>query len=313
MTTRIIPKNLPGLLSLGTEALAGVTNLGVTLSVAQNTAPRIATDHYDLFGEPGENPTNRGKQAAFNAKRDLVRAARGARRAAVFAGRRFCAQAVDLFKGHLGRSWNSAWTAAGFTRFSIAVSTADVPTVLMEVRNYLRENPGRENAPLNITAVVADTHLAAVGAADVALNSAISTRKIAAQQRDLAVKKLRGRLSGLREELGRLMADTDQRWYEFGFSCPVDSKMPSPVTGLVVTPGLPGQVLVQHAASARAINYRVSWKVQNASGDPTVVGLFADLAVTLSGLPSGTTIVVSVTARNDAGETQPASVTIVVP
>ena len=42
-------------------------------------------------------------------------------------------------------------------------------------------------------------------------------------------------------------------------------------------------------------------------------GLFADLAVTLSGLPSGTTIVVNVTARNEAGETQPSEVTVVVP
>ena len=67
------------------------------------------------------------------------------------------------------------------------------------------------------------------------------------------------------------------------------------------------------AASARAFDYRVSWNVQNGSGDSTVVGLFADLAVTLSGLPSGATIVVRVTARNNAGETQPANVTILVP
>jgi hypothetical protein len=89
--------------------------------------------------------------------------------------------------------------------------------------------------------------------------------------------------------------------------------MPSPVTGLVATPGLPGQVFVQHDASARALNYRVSWKPQVGSGEPTEAGLFADLAVVLSGLPSGTTIVVSVTARNAAGETLPAEVTVVVP
>jgi hypothetical protein len=89
--------------------------------------------------------------------------------------------------------------------------------------------------------------------------------------------------------------------------------MPEEVTGLTATPGPPGQVLVQHEASARAVDYRVSWKPEIGSGEPTVVGLFADLAVTLSGLPSGTTIVVSVTARNEAGETQPTEVTVVVP
>ena len=72
-------------------------------------------------------------------------------------------------------------------------------------------------------------------------------------------------------------------------------------------------MLVQHTASPRALDYRVSWKSQVSSGEPTEVGLFADLAVTLSGLPSRTTIVVGVTARNEAGETQPAEVTVVVP
>ena len=49
------------------------------------------------------------------------------------------------------------------------------------------------------------------------------------------------------------------------------------------------------------------------SSDPTEAGLFADLAATLSGLPSGATIVVSVTARNEAGEAEPTFVTVVIP
>jgi hypothetical protein len=57
----------------------------------------------------------------------------------------------------------------------------------------------------------------------------------------------------------------------------------------------------------------VSWTPQVSGGETTEVGLFADLAVMLSELPSGLTIVVSVTARNNAGETQPATVTVVVP
>jgi hypothetical protein len=42
-------------------------------------------------------------------------------------------------------------------------------------------------------------------------------------------------------------------------------------------------------------------------------GLFADLAVTLSGLPSGQTIIVAVSARNATGETSPTEESIVVP
>ncbi len=66
-------------------------------------------------------------------------------------------------------------------------------------------------------------------------------------------------------------------------------------------------------ALSRAINYRVSWKPQVSSGDPTVVGLYGDGAATLSGLPSGTLIDVLVTARNNAGETQATQASILVP
>jgi hypothetical protein len=244
MTTRIIPHKLSGLLKLGKEALAGTISLGVTVGVAQNTAARIGTDHYNLFGEPGENPTNRGKEAALNAKRDAVNAARGVRRSALADGREFCVNAVDLFKGHLGRTWNSAWMAAGFTRFTIAVSKADVATVLVQTRNYLRENPSRENEPLGITAAVADTHLTAIEGANVALNTAKANRSLATVARNGAVRQLRRRLSGLREELDRLLDPDDYRWHEFGFSRPVDGSTPDPVTELTATPGLPGQVLV---------------------------------------------------------------------
>ena len=85
------------------------------------------------------------------------------------------------------------------------------------------------------------------------------------------------------------------------------------VTGLVLTPAGAGKVFVEHEASVCALDYQVSWKPQDGSGNPTVVGLFADLTLTLSGLPTGLAVVVSVTARNSAGETQPTEATIVVP
>jgi hypothetical protein len=57
----------------------------------------------------------------------------------------------------------------------------------------------------------------------------------------------------------------------------------------------------------------VSWKPQSSSGEPTVAGLYGDAGAALSGLPSGVAITVFVTARNNAGETQPVTATIVVP
>jgi hypothetical protein len=312
MTTRAIPTTIQGLITFSARALAGVQNLGVTLDIAQNTAARIQTDRFDLVGESG-SMTNPGKQAALNSKRSALTVARAARQIARAAGRKFCAIGVDLLKPQLGRRWNPAWLAAGFSRFSISTGQGNPLPMLIEFRNYLRDNPARANIAEGFTEPNADARIAAIESTEHGVNAAISARKLAAQERDAAVKKLRRRMTALREELALILSDTDARWLEFGFSRPADSQAPEPVSGLTATPGQPGTVIVQHAASARALDYRVTWKPQFASGDPTVVGLFADLAVTLSGLPSGTTIVVNVTARNNAGETQPASVTVLVP
>jgi hypothetical protein len=312
MTIRTIPQSIPALVTACARALAGAQSLGVTLSLAQNTATKIQTDYHDYVGVPGST-TELGKRGALDQKRAVVKAARATRHAALAAGREFCVDGIGYLKPHLGRVWNAAWMTAGFTQGTLAVPRTSPLSMLLQFREYLRANPAREIASQSFTAAQADTLAAATEAAEAALDAAITARRQAAQQSNAAVRQIRRRLGGLREELDRLLEPDDMRWHEFGFSRPIDSKMPEPVTGLVATPGLPGQVLVQHAASARAIDYRVSWTPQVSGGVATEVGLFADLAVTLSGLPSGLTITVSVTARNEAGETQPTDVTIVVP
>ena len=312
MTIRARPQSIPALVTACARALAGAQSLGITLGVAQNTATRIASDYHDFVGIPGST-TELGKRGVLNDKRDAEKAARAARHAAVTAGHAFCVACIDHLKPHLGRTWNAAWTAAGFTSGSLKVSRYHPLSVLLDLREYLRANPAREIAGESFTAAQADTLATALESAEKALDSAVTARKLAAEQRDASVRRIYRRLGGLREELDRLLDPTDARWHEFGFARPVDRQRPEPVSGLTVSPGLPGQVLVQYHASARAIDYRVSWKVQDASGDPIMAGLFADLAVTLTGLASGATIVVSVTARNETGETQPASVTGVVP
>ncbi len=313
MTTRTIPSSIPALVVLSGRSLSGAQALGVTIALAQNTAARILADRVDLVGEPGPTPAIRGKEAEWQLKREALKTAQATRRAAKKDARAFWSGAVDLLKHHLGRTWNPAWEAAGFTKGTLSTAKGDPEPMLLRIRAYLRDHTAHENAPLNITAAQADVHVAAIQTAEQAVDAATVASKVAAAERKASVKRLTKRLSGLREELDQLLPPDDARWYEFGFSRPVDQPAPAPVTGLTATPGQPGQVFVHHAPSARALDYRVSWKPQVSSGDFTEVGLFADLAVTLSGLPGGTTIVVSVTARNEAGETQPTEVTVVVP
>ena len=74
----------------------------------------------------------------------------------------------------------------------------------------------------------------------------------------------------------------------------------------------PGQPVVQWGLSSLAENYRVTWRLSGSAAEPTEVGLFADRQCSIMGLPSGTSIIVGVSARNDSGETAPTEAAITV-
>ena len=307
-----IPTNREQLTDLAPRAKAGLAALGATLNVAHNTEARLTTDIHNFVGEPG-SLINIGAQGQYNKQQVALTNARAARNAARLHARQLCVKAVDALIPHLGRRWNPQWTAAGFGGFSLEVTNTNVAARLLGLRNYFRSNPAHEVAAEGITEAAFEAEIAALQAAEHARDAAISDFRDARDARNAAQEQLRSRLSGLQEELGRLLSPSDNRWADFGFPRPIDGSIPERVEGLTLTPGLPGSVLAQWADASRALNYRVSWTPQVSGGVTTEVGLFADLAVTLSGLPSGLAITVSVTARNNAGETQPTIATIVVP
>lgn len=313
MNTRIIPKSIPALITFSGRALAGLISRELALGIAQNTSARLTADRHNLIGEPGATPVIRGKEADWQLKREALTVARAALRAAKAAAREFASDAVDVLKVHLGRTWNVAWEAAGFTRGTLSTSRGIPLPIVLRIRGYLRDHPAHQVAPLNITAAQADARIAAVQTAEAAVDAAIVAHKVASAARNAAVQALRKRLTGLREELNQLLQPDDMRWLDFGFSRPVDGGSPGAITGLALSPAGAGKVLVEHDASPRATDYRISWKPQDGSHDSVDAGLFADLATTLNGLPAGVAIVVSVTARNQAGETPPAEATIIVP
>ena len=313
MKTRKIPTSIPALIAFALQALAGARARGAAVALAQNTAARIEADIVDYTGDPGPDPVNRGREAAWQLTREELSIARKALRVAKSEARKFWSDAVDLLKIHLGRTWNARWEAAGFTRYTLSTSRGEPLPMLLRVRSYFRDHAVRENAPLNITAAEADLRIAAIEQAQKDVGAALAASKQAAADRRNSVKRLRRRLTGLRQELEQLLEPGDVRWYEFGFSRRGDPRRPQPVRDLVVTPGQPGELLVQHAGSPRAVDYRVSWKVAESDGAWEEVGRFADATVLLRGLPSGAEVIVGVTARNEGGETPPSKVRMVVP
>jgi hypothetical protein len=295
------------LLSLSTQCVAGATALGAELDLQTNDALAVSTDQYDYVGAPGTDPATAGKRGQLNQKRQAVQAAQAARRNAINAARSYNERALDHLKSYLGRSWNNRWVAAGFTGGSLQLPY-NPKSLLLEFRAYFALNAAHESPSNGATAAQANTLALAIDAAVLAEAQAVIARDAAAEARDVSFARLRKRIVGLRGELGQVLEPDDMRWRAFGFARPIDRRIPKAVTELTVRRGtVAGEIIVEWAASSGAENYRVLRQVLTVDPDPVEVGLFTDGIAIISGLPGGKTVRVTVTARNEAGETLPAS------
>jgi hypothetical protein len=314
MKLNITPNSVPKLRSSASAALSGAINLGATINIQHNTAGAVGTDYHRLFGDStATQPALRiGKQGEYLDAKSQALAASTAHQASVRTGREFFAAAVELLRTTLGRRWGSPWNAAGFTFGSLAMP-ADPCAALLEFHAYFQLHPERESVERNVNATRAQALVAQIDAARLDVAAKEAARVAAKQARDEAFVTLRERIGDLRGELDLILEDDDARWYEFGFRRPIDGRLPSPVNGLVLRAGAPGEVIAEWQASIRVLNYRVTRTVNNVDASPVEVGLFTDLAAVIRPLPSGTTVRVNVSSRNSSGETVPADATIVVP
>lgn len=314
------PTTLRPIVTQATTAKSGAETLGALINLKASDAEAIGGDLYAFAGRPAD-PTATppvaaiaGKQPLYVEARVAHAQARAARTAAQEAGLKFAAQAVDTLKGVLGRRWNSQWAGVGFTDGSIAIPSDPLPTLTLLEAHY-RTHAEHETAALDLTAVKAELAKQAIVTARAAANAARREEGLAKQARDAAFAKLRMRISLLREELGGLLDDDDPHWYDFGFRRPVDGQTPDLVDSLTLRLGAPGEVVAEWSRARLADNYRVSWKLADAAPEvePTQVGLFADQQAIITGLPSGVTITVIVTARNGSGESGKVTATIAIP
>jgi hypothetical protein len=307
-----MPKNRDGVVSLAGQCASAVTDLADELELKQNDLTAVTTDYYDYVGQPGSDPLTAGKRGQLDQKRQALIAAQTIRRNATQAGRDYNARALNHLKGYLGYKWNPRWTAVGFTGGSLALPYDPKP-LLLKFRAYFALNATHQLAANGVTAAEANTLVLAIETAVLGDAAATQARDLATRAADESFKRLRDRIVGLRNELEQLMEDDDMRWRAFGFARPIDRHIPKTVTGLTLRAGgQAGEIIVEWPAAVGAENYRVMRQVQTVDGEPVEVGLFSDRMVIIGGLPSGKTVIVSVSARNPAGETLPTNSTILV-
>lgn len=308
-----IPFAREAIIQLTQTALEGAIRVGATVGLVHNTAEDISIDSKALMGAPAVPPAPAiaGTQGLLEQAEGHLRQARRDYDAAVRAGCVFAGKAIDSFKPALGRTYGPDWQLAGFGRGSISVPK-EPTTLLIETRSFLIANPMRENVTDGITATAAEAVRLAIQQKRGAYDQLRGAVVVARGNRNAALKQLRSRLSGLRAELDQLLDDDDENWLVFGFRRPSEGRLPEPVTGLVLAFGAAGQVVATWERATRAESYRVTYRI-NAIPDETDLGLFTAQTAILTGLPTGATVTVDVSAHNTAGESDAATAAIVVP
>ncbi len=295
------------------DAADGAQTFEVEVGLKQNKQSNLRANLEALRGRPagpGGVPAEvPGAKTNWNIAKAAKTAATAALRTAVSNARKLVTACINSLKPVLGNQWNSAWNAAGFTDGSLAVPDNPL-TLLQQFRGYYVANPAREVANMNGQTCTAAACLAAweaISDAQSASNLKDTEADAAKVALDAEIGASRKRLTGLREELDQLINDSDERWYAFGFEKPSDPSTPEMPVNLVVTIGAEGSrtLIINWDDARRADSYRV--RMTRVSDSVEVVNqIVQDSEFTATNLPAGAEVSITVTARNAAGETQPA-------
>jgi hypothetical protein len=321
MASNEIPKSYDLLIEHMEDAADGAGAFGPLVGLRQNTEPRIRFDLEALTGRPAGNggtpPAIPGLKALVNAARANKTAKTAALRTVQSNGRALAMTCISTLKPVLGTTWNSQWNAAGFDGGSLSVPTNPM-TQLQQLRAYYLANPGREVSSVNgiaCTAAACEAAAQAISTAQSESNQSNTEVGIAQANFVAGVADGRRRMSGLRDELSQLLKSDDERWYAFGFDRPSDPVTPEVPENVTIQLGIAGagSIFTNWDDARRATGYR-GRILDAATNNELATELMQDTEWMVSGLPSGQEVIVLVTARNEAGESQAtAPVKVMVP
>ena len=306
MADNSIPRSYDRVVQLLEDAADGAATHGVTIGLKQNDEAALRAALTALVGTPAGPGNVPPATPGFKDKWNTAKAAKSSGTAgfnlAKQNGRALARTCVGVLKPRLGNEWNSQWQAAGFTSGSIAIPNNPLP-ILQQLANYFSAHPTHEVASLNATAAACNTAAQAVSTAASSSNQSNTNAGNAKKDLETGIDAARTRLSGLRDELGQLIDDDDERWYAFGFSKPSDPDTPEVPENIVITPGGFGSHLlfIDWDDALRATSYRII--VKNTANPPVELKnvIVNESEATISDLAAVTAIKVTVASRNTKG------------
>ena len=307
MASNPLPDGIDPLFTLAEDMADGLNAHQAAIGIAQNTETRMRADL----------AAAQTAQTNYLAARSNKIALTTTQTVADSNAKAFIGTARDVLATSLGGQWSQAWEATGFPNQSLAVPSqmAERQALLAALGAYFTANLTKENAPLNVTAARAGTLFTALSDARSAVNAGLVDIGKKRATREAALRTLRLRMRGLIDELTQLLEPDDPRWQAFGLVEPAGSDQPGTPGNVTLTPGAPGILHVDWANAPRAGHYRLYKLVVGIDADFVLAATVTDSEVTLTGLPSGSTVRIRIVAVNAQGdESQPSAVVqIVVP
>lgn len=301
MASNEIPTTYTAVVALAEDTADGAKTHGAAIGLKQNTEAAIRTDLSALIAA----------ETTVAQKRAAKAAASGIHKTADSNGKAFIARFLQLEKPRLGSSWGPLWEEAGFTAGSISnPSTLDDRFILLNKLTHFLHNHPENNVTdaarpdLDLTEPIAQAIYDAISSARTGINNTSVENGNAIASRDTCLATMRARLTGLRGELSQIpLPDDSPLWYAFGFNRPADPATPSAPDHLVLTAGAAGTgtLITDWATSRRATGYRVKILVAG-EPQPRLFGLFADDQTTVTALPLGKLLTVTLIAHNEAGD-----------
>ena len=247
----------------------------------------------------------------FNATRANRTAAHAALQAASAAAKTFLSHGRNVLAAHWGNDYSQNWASAGWTNNTTAVPNTQPERLALvgTLGAFLAANASYAvNAPpIVFTAAQATSVGAAFQAGMDAVGAADTGADTAREARAAAEETLRKDLRALIGILNLKLTPNDARWAAFGLNAPGAAVTPSrPRRTLQSFPALAGQIHATCDTPSGTDHFR--WFVEGPGQTGwTFATDTADAEVLLTGLTSGQTVQLRVTAVNPAGESVPSA------
>ena len=286
-------RTVTGFIDAAGKASGGANQHGTALQLVFGSKANIDADMTALISARDNHESGKTE----------LRSRRAALRSNTASGKAFAMAARNLLERTLGIRYSTAWDAAGFRgSLRIPSSPAAVKEVVRSLKAYFTANADAQVEQLDLTADRANSLVEAIETSQVAVNVQVAAVKTLLELRKEKEVAMANRLSGLVEELGRKIEPLDPRWLAFGLKMPGAKQIPAVPQNIITALIGPGMVAIKWDASARAEHYRVWKKVVGVDEEAVAIGSPSDLDFTIEGLPTNSTIEITVSAVNNGGE-----------